>query len=137
MAITVGDQEIKPTSYVRLLGLNIYNELNFRTHIKELCRKAGAKLHAIKRLVKFLNEKECKLLVDAHVISQFNYCSLVWHFCGLTEIHKMEKLHERRIRFVYNEQSQEYFYILKEKKLRTLYGKRLRDMCYETYNTKK
>ena len=111
--ITVGEQEIKPTSYVRLLGLDIDNKLNFRIHIKELCRKAGAKLNAIKRLGIFLNEKERKLLVDAHVTSQFNYCSIVWHFCGLTEIHKMEKLHERSIRFIYNEQSQDYFEILK------------------------
>ena len=52
LVITVGDQEIKTNSYVRLLGLDIDNQLNFKTHIKELCRKAGAKLNAIKRLGK-------------------------------------------------------------------------------------
>ena len=87
--------------------MDIDNQLNFRTHIKELWRKAGAILSAIKRLGNLLNEKDRKLVVDAHVIAQFNYCSLVWHFYGLTEIHKIEKLHERCIRFIYNEQSQD------------------------------
>ena len=124
IAIKVGDQLIEPTSSVNLLGLEIDDKLNFRNYIKEMCRKAGAKLNAIKRLQCILDEKERKILVDAHVTSQFNYCSTVWHFCGLSEIHKMEKLHERAIRFIYNEQSKAYFDILKENKITTLYGRR-------------
>ena len=75
------------------------------------------------------------MLIDAHVISQFNYSSTVWHFCGLTEIHKMEKFHERCIRFIYNDYDLEYFELLKLKNLTTLFGKRTLTMCYETYKT--
>ena len=52
--ITVGNQEIKPSSSVKLLGVDIDNKLYFRKHIKNLCRKAGAKLNAIKRLESYL-----------------------------------------------------------------------------------
>ena len=89
----VGEQEIKPPSSVKLLGVNIDNKLNFRKHIKEISGKAGAKLNAIKRLSHYMNKGERKLLIDTHVLSQLRYSSIVWHFCGLTEIHKMEKLH--------------------------------------------
>ena len=75
--ITVGNQEIKPASSVKLLGVDIDDKLNFRKHIQTLCRKAGAKLNAIKRLASHLNQNDRKLLVDAHVISQFNYSSTV------------------------------------------------------------
>ena len=105
ISIAVGDKNVKPTPIVSLLGVKIDEKLNFRQHINYLCRKAGAKLNAIKRLKYYLDEKERKILVDSHVISQFNYCSIVWHFCGLTEIHKIEKLHERCTRFIYNDQS--------------------------------
>ena len=48
----------------------------------------------------------------------------------------MEKLHERRIRFIYNEYDKKYFDILAEKKLTTLYGKIIMIMCCETYKPK-
>ena len=133
--ITVDEKEIKPASSVDLLGLTIDEHLNFKIYIKKLCKKAAAKLNAIKRLKTYANEKDRKILIDAHVISQFNYSSTVWHFCGLTEIHKMEKFHERCIRFIYNEYDLEYFELLKLKNLTTLFGTRTQTMCYETYKT--
>ena len=136
ISITVGNQQIKPDASVKLLGVDIDDKLNFKKHIKHLCKTAGAKLNAIKRLRIYLDNKERELLVEAHVISQFNYSTTVWHFCGLVQIHKMEKLHERCIRFIYNEYDKKYFDILEEKKLTTLYGKRILIMCCETYKTK-
>ena len=133
--ITVGNMEIKPSASVKLLGLDIDENLNFIKHIKKMCKKASAKLNAIKRLSFYLSEKDKKLLVEAHVISHFNYSSTVWHFCGLVEVHKMEKLHERCIRFIYNEYNKSYFDLLEEKTLTTLYGKRTLAMCCETFKT--
>jgi hypothetical protein len=36
-------------------------------------------------------------------MSNFNYCPLVWHFCGETNTKKIEKIQERALRFIYNE----------------------------------
>ena len=135
VTINVGNLNVKPDASVKLLGLQIDDKLNFRAYIQNLCKKAGAKLNAIKRLTFYLEEKERKLLVDTHVISYFSYASTVWHFCGLSDIHKMEKLHERCIRFIYNEYDKNYFKLLNEKKLNTLFGKRTLAMCCETYKT--
>ena len=135
LKINVGNQQITPEKTVKLLGVTIDDKLNFRKHIQNICKAAGAKLNAIKRLGLNLDEKERKLLIEAHVTSNFNYCSTVWHFCGLSEVHKMEKLNERCIRFIYNEYNKQYFAILTEKKLRTLFGKRMQIMCCETYKT--
>jgi hypothetical protein len=101
-----------------------------------MCKKAGAKLNAIKRLIGYQNENDRKLLVTAHVISQFQYCTNVWHFCGLTEIHKMEKVHERCIRYIiYNDYRSEYFELLLRNNLTTLYGQRIRKMYYQIFKT--
>ena len=100
-----------------------------------MCKKAGAKLNAIKRLCIYLNKSGRKLLTEAHVISQFNYSSIVWHFSGLSDIHKMEKVNERCIRFIYNDYDTNYFDLLHENNLTTLFGKRTRAMCCETYKT--
>ena len=133
--LAVGNGEINPDSSVNLLGLSIDNNLNFKMQIKEMCTKAAAKLNAIKRLVSFQNENDRKLLINAHVISQFQYCTNVWHFCGLTDIHKMERLHERCIRYIYNDYEIDYFDLLIKYNLTTLYGERTRKMCHQIYKT--
>ena len=135
ISINIGNQTIQPNCDVKLLGLNIDEHLNFRKQIKTMCSKAGAKLNAIKRLTNYLTQDERKLLVTAHVISQFKYSSVVWHFCGKTEIHKMEKINERCIRYIYQEYDKNYFEILIEQKLTTLYGQRIRAMCLEIFKT--
>ena len=120
---------------MKLLGLKIDDILNFRLHVKDMCKKAGAKLNAIKRHMSYQNGNDRKLLVTAHVISQFQYCTNVWHFSGLTEIHKMEKVHERCIRYIYNDYQSEYIKLLIKNNLTTLYGQRIRKMYYEIYKT--
>ena len=136
MNLKIDNQEIKTASSVELIGIKLDNKLSFKEHISDLCKAAGAKLNAIKRLGNKLDQKERKLLIDAHVISYFNCCSTVWHFCGKVEIHKMEKLHERSIRFIYNEYNMEYFQLLKNQNLKTLYNQRVNTMCCEIYKTK-
>ena len=102
----------------------------------EMIKTAGAKLNAIKRLKNRLDIIDRKILINAHVMSHLNYCSTVWHFCGKVEIHKLEKLQERCIRFIYNDYTTEYFEILKNNKCKTLYAKRISAMCCEIYKTK-
>ena len=48
----------------------------------------------------------------------------------------MEKLHERCIRFIYNDYDKGYFNILSENKSTTLFGKRMLKMCCEIFETK-
>ena len=137
ISLKIDNQEIKTSKTVELLGVELDNELSFRKHISELCKSAGAKINAIKRLGGRLDKKERKLLIDTHVISYFNYCSTVWHFCGKVEIHKMEKLHERCIRFIYKEYDMNYFQLLKAKNLKTLFSQRINTMCCEIFKTKR
>ena len=100
-----------------------------------MCIKAGTKLNSIKRLISHQDENDRKLLVNSHVISQFQYCTNVWHFCGLTEIHKMERIHERCIRYIYNNYEMEYYDLLLRNNLITLYGQRARKMCHQIFRT--
>ncbi len=47
-------------------------------------------------------------MAKTFVLSQFNYCPLVWHFCRPGDTHKMERIQERALRFVYNDYKTEY-----------------------------
>ena len=82
---------------------------------------------------KLLRGNDAPFMTKTNVLSQFNYCPLVWHFCGNGSIHKMEKIQERALRFVFNDYMSEYKNLLHKNVESTLYLKRVRVMAQEVY----
>lgn len=134
--VKIKNQVIETQREVESLGVTIDDKLSFKSHISGLCKSAGGKLNALKRLSSYLDSKIRKYYTNAYVISIFNYSSGVWHYCGLVEIHKMEKIHERSIRFIYNDYATPYHLLLANHGLVTLYTKRLQQICCEIYKTR-
>ena len=133
--IQIKNEIIKSEQNVKSLGVEIDNKLNYKTHISKLCKTASAKLNALKRNSHYLNFDQRKYFVHAYVLSTFNYSNSVWHFCGLTETHKMEKIQERAIRFIYNDYESIYAELLIKYNISTLYTKRIKSICTEMYKT--
>ena len=50
-----------------LLGIAIYKKLTLKEHIENLCRKTQYKLHALRRMRKFLTIKKAKILGNAFI----------------------------------------------------------------------
>ena len=93
---------------VKLLGIEIDNQLNFDNHVSTLCKKAGSQLNAIGRLRKYIGFPGKKALIEAFVFSNFNYCPLVWHFTSMTFANKREIIQKRAFRLLYNDYSNTY-----------------------------
>ena len=74
---------------VKLLGINIDKNLNFKDHILSICAKAPKKITVLTRLIRFLNLNQCRKIMKAFIDSQFNYCPLIWmfHSKGLNRAH--------------------------------------------------
>ena len=58
---------------VELLGIVTDNQLKFNIDIANICRKASFKLHALRRIHKFLTVEKAKILANAVIHSQFKY----------------------------------------------------------------
>ena len=69
--------KIRESSSVVLLGLTFDNQLTFKDHINILLRRAGFKLHALRRIRKYLTAVKARLLNNAFINSQFNYASII------------------------------------------------------------
>ena len=63
----------------------------------------------------------------------FEFCSVVWHFCGKTSTRRMEKIQERVLRFVYGDYDTIYHVLLHKAKLLTLELGRKRSIANLTY----
>ena len=108
----IGSKEIKVVSQVKLLGIEIDNKLNFEHHINYTCKLPTNQLNALIRLKRFLVFQERKVLVNSFIISNFNYCTLVWMFASSKCLTKIENLHKRELRLMLDYYSSSYERIL-------------------------
>ena len=118
---------------VKLLGVTIDFQLNFDQHISDICKKASRQLNVLKRIGRHL----CKLgklnVYYSFILSNFNYCPLVWHFCGETNTKKIEKIQERALRFIYSDHSSSYDSLLVKSHLPSLRVRRQRAVALEAF----
>ena len=101
--INVNGKIILCSNEVKLLGITIDNELQFKKHIEDPCKKASYKLHALRRIRGYLIVEKARILDNVSIDSQFNYAPLIWMFAGKSLINKICKIHQRTLWVVYNE----------------------------------
>ena len=100
--LIIDSTEIEESIKIVLLGIAIDNLLTFNEHIDNLCRRANYKLYALRRIRKYLSLEKAKLLCNAFINSQFSYAPLVWIFCRKKQYLKIQKIHHKALKVVYN-----------------------------------
>ena len=78
----IGDHDIVPEDYVKLLGLHVDRKLNFNIHISNISQKAGRQVKVISRLWHVLYQPSKMMFYNSFVGCYFNYCAIIWHFCN-------------------------------------------------------
>ena len=133
--LTVDNQTIKSVPSVELLAIHLDDKLNFNLYISNICRSAANQLNALIRLKNYLSFNAKRVLINSYIISNFNYCPLVWMFSTAKSLNIIESLQKRALRFLYNDYSISYEGLLeKAGKVKTnVY--RLRNLCVEIYKT--
>ena len=91
ITLNINQIKVKESQKVLLLGLTIDNQLTFKDHVDMLC-STNYKLHALRRIRKYLTPVKARLLCNAFTNSQFNYASVIWMFCHKKDYLKIEKL---------------------------------------------
>ena len=84
---------------------------------------------------KFPGFQERKALVDSFVLSNFNYCTLVWKFASFKSLTEIEKLHKTALRFMLDDYSSSYERILEKSGKFSMDVKRKHKLCIEIYKT--
>ena len=98
---------------VEILGTTLDRNLNFRSHIKKLCRKVGQKLSALIRVSSYIDTNKKALPYKSMIKSRFIYCPLAWIICQRQSNKLINKVHERALRLIYQHNSN--FKVLLEK----------------------
>ena len=75
---------------VKLLGVQIDQSLLFTKHISQLRIKAGRKINVLSRLCHSLTIDAKLLLLQTFIVSNFNFCSILWHYCSIHDLRKLK-----------------------------------------------
>ena len=76
--------------------------IDTNSDITKICRKASRQLNALKRLCFYIPLDTRKILANSFIISNFNYCPLVWYFSMAKQLQKIEKIQESVLRFLHD-----------------------------------
>ena len=99
-SLKIGSITIKESDKVELLGIAIDKDLHFKQYIENLCRTAQYKLHALRRIRKYLTLDKAKHYGNAFIDSQFNYATLIWMFCHKATYLRMQKVHHKSLKVI-------------------------------------
>ena len=132
--LTNDNQTIKSVPSVDLLGIHLDDKLNFNLHISNICRSAGNQLTALIWL-SYLNFNAKRVLINSYIISNFNYCALVWISSTAKSQNKIESLQKRALWFLCNDYSISYEDLLEKAGNVKMSFNRLRNLCVEIYKT--
>ena len=79
------------------------NKLKFDNHIEYICQKANKELNALARVTNYLELPKRAILMNAFFKAPFNYCHVIWMFHSHSLNNKINRLHERCLRIIYND----------------------------------
>ena len=98
-----------------------------------MCKKASQQINVLRRIGKYLNFESRKAVYHAFIMSTFNFCPLVWHFCSKSNTEKLERIHFRALKFIFQDFEASYDDLISRAGTTTLHLSRLRGLAIETF----
>ena len=131
--VNIGTLQIENSKCEKLLGVNIDSKLSFEKHLNIICGKARAKISALGRVAPFMNIEKRKMIMNAFFNSQFSYCPLIWMFHNRLINNKINRLHERCLRIVHNDNQSTFEELLEKDNTVSVHQRNLQFLAIELY----
>ncbi len=80
--IEINGTNIPCEKEVKLLGITIDEKLKFDKHINIICKKEGQQINVMYHFKDVFDLKERQIICNTFILSNFNYCPIIWHLCG-------------------------------------------------------
>ena len=96
---------------------------------------ARAETKGLEKIRSNLNLSQAKILYNSFILSQFNYCCLVWIFCSKTLQNKINQIRKRALCIVYNEPNLNPDKLVELDNSTTIHIKNIITLLTEVYET--
>ena len=78
----------------------------------DIVRRVSNQIPVLQRHKKLINTDTKTKLYNAYLLPHLYYCCVVWHHCGQRNLKKLEKINERSLRYVFNDNDSNYMQLL-------------------------
>ena len=133
---SIGNHLIENSKQQKLLGVLLDNNLKFEKHVNNLCTKASQKLTALCRVSSFMSTGQKRIIMKAFINSQFGYCPLVWMNHNRKIHNRINRIHERALRVVYNDDNATFEQLLKKENAVKIHDRNLQVLATEMFKVK-
>ena len=127
---------INSSNEIIILGVKLDAKLSFDPYISDVVRRVSRQINILRRIFKFLDEPGRINVYRSFISANFNYCPVVWMFCGKKNSTKLEKLQERALRFVFKDTKSSYQDLLTKGNFLSLSSYRIYFLGIEMYKSK-
>ena len=134
--VNIGETKLWESKQKKLLGVLIDRDLKFDEYVLPQCKKAGKKLTALTRISKFMTFAQRRNIMKAFIESQFGYCPIVWMFCGSQTNARINHIHERTLRAIYNDKVSLFEELLGRDKSETIHRRNIKILAAELFKIK-
>ena len=133
--IEIANTNVNRTETAKLLGITIDDKLKFDIHINDICKKAVRQINVIYRFRGIFELEEREKIHNTFILANFNYCPIVWHFCGKISTQKIEKVQERALRFLHNDTVSSYDTLISKSSTTTMHVRRIKSIACEVFKS--
>ena len=134
--VKVGNEMIWESQAEKVLGMLVDKNLNFNSHLKTLCKKVNQKVSALARIASILPFQKRRIILKTFIESQFSYCPLVWMFCSRSINNKINHIHERALRLVYQDYTTSFEDLLRKDGSLTFHHRNIHQVAIEMFKVK-
>ena len=131
--IQIANFTIKFSKAKKLLGIILDKNLKFDMHVESICQKANRKLNALARIANYMELPKRRVLLNAFFKSQFNYCPDIWMNPSRTINNKINRLHERCLRIMYDDKLSNFEELLHKDNSASIHHNNTHALAIEMY----
>ena len=132
-SIELGEKILHTKAEQKRLGIIVDKDLNFQSHTKSIIKTANQKLSALIRVTPFMTDFNKKVIFNSFFKGQFNYCLLLWMFSTRKVNHKINRLPERGLRALQNDETSTFNDMLSKSNDITIHVKNIQKLMIESY----
>ena len=128
--VDICNEKVWSTCSEKLLRTKIDNKLTFEEHVQGLCKKASQNVSALTRISSLVRFEQRKCIVSSFITSHFSYCSLVWMFHSWHLNNRINHIHERGLKFFYQDYNSSFKELLRRDSFSTFHQRNLKIVGY-------
>jgi len=96
--IKICNRSLDRVSSITFLGVDIDSDLSWKTHISKIHAKIASVIGVLCKIRYKINKQTALLIYDALILSQLNYCNLVWGSTYKTSLNNLFILQKRALK---------------------------------------